>query len=322
MKRTKSDAATDAWLARLAAARAADDATATRVLRDALGQATGPVVARAATIAMERGLPALGADLAAAVTRLLQAQRSGTDYVGCREAIAALYDLGWRDPGVALAALDAAPDERGHQIVCGMRIAAAVAAAHLGHPAGMPALAELLGESDPSTRIAAARGLGSLESPNVDALLRLKVLCGDPDLQVTYECLTALARVSGPASQTFFRTVARGRDPRISEQAALALGEVRAPWGVDVLHDAWKATRDADLRRTFLLSIAMIRTPPGIELLLSLVREGLGRDACDAVDALAVLRDDPAVRESLLGLVRRRDDAGVEDAVRKAFGVR
>src|SRR5262249_25772902 len=104
------------------------------------------------------------------------------------------------------------------------------------------------------------------------------------------------------------------------EQAALALGEVRAPWGVDVLRGAWKTTRDADLCRTFLLSIAMIRTQPGIEFLLSIVREGLGRDACDAVDALAVLRDDPAVRESLLGLVHRRDDAGIEEAVRKAFG--
>src|SRR5262245_27438951 len=120
MKRTKGGAATDAWIARLAAARAADDATATSVLRDALAEATGPVVARAATIAMERGLSSLSQDLAAAVTRRLQARRSGLDYVGCGEAIAALYDLGWRDPGVALAALEAAPDERGHHVVCGM----------------------------------------------------------------------------------------------------------------------------------------------------------------------------------------------------------
>lgn len=320
MKRAKRDDVTsDAWLVRLAALRAADDRTATRVLRDALREATGPAIKAAATIVVERGLSALAEDLAAAVTRLSRSRRSG-DHVGCPEAIAALYDLGWRDAGVALAALAAAPNERGHYVACETRIAAALAAARLGHPAGMPALAELLGESDASTRIAAARALGRIESPNAAALLRLKVLCGDRDIQVTYECLTALARVSGPAVQAFFHGVALGRDPRVCEQAALALGEVRAAWGVDVLRAAWAATRDADLRRTFLLSIAMIRTHAGIEFLLSVVRERLGRDACDAVAALAVLRDDPTVRTTVLALGRERDDVDVERAIHEAFG--
>jgi HEAT repeat protein len=200
-----------------------------------------------------------------------------------------------------------------------MRIAAAVAATHLGHPAGMPALGELLGDADPSTRIAAARALAGLASPNVDALLRLKVLSGDEDGQVTGECLTALARVSGASAQAFFARVLEGRDPRAREQAALALGETRAAWGVDVLGGAWSRTRDADLRRTFLLSIAMIRTQAGIEFLLELVRDGLGRDAHDAVEALAVLRDDPAVRACLVALVRARGDADLDAVVRETF---
>jgi hypothetical protein len=219
-----------------------------------------------------------------------------------------------------VAALACAPDARSHYVVAGMRLAGALAAANLGHAAGLPALGELLGDPDASARIAVARALGSLGSVEADALLRLKTLCGDQETQVTYECLTALARGSGPAARDFFERIAKGRDPRTAEQAALALGEARAIWGVDVLRSAWRGTRDVELRPSFLLSIAMIRSQDGVDFLLSLVREGLGRDARDAVAALGVLRDDPAVRGRVVDLARERGDADVGEAVHKEFG--
>jgi HEAT repeat protein len=297
-----------------------DDRTAAATLSEALRHGSGPVVGRAATMAMERGLPALTNDLASAIDRLLRTQQRPAELVGCGEAITALYQLGWRDPAIAVAGLACAPDARAHYVVSQIRLAGALAAANLGHPSGMPVLGELLGDPDSSIRIATARILGSLASENADALLRLKVLCGDREIQVTYECLAALVRASGPAAREFFERLTTGRDPRTAEQAALALGETRATWGVQVLRTAWSGTRDGDLRATFLLSVAMIRSQDGIEFLLRLVGDGLGRDARDAVEALGVLCDDPGVCARVVQAARERGDVAVGEAVRKVFG--
>jgi hypothetical protein len=61
------------------------------------------------------------------------------------------------------------------------------------------------------------------------------------------------------------------------------------------LETAWEDAADAELRRTFLLGIALLRQERAIDFLLRLVAEGGHTRSQEALEALAVYREDSSI---------------------------
>ena len=141
------------------------------------------------------------------------------------------------------------------------------------HPDYLIALAELLADREAPARRIAAQALGYSENPAAQPLLRLKALIGDEEPQVLSECLLALLAVAPDASLEFVAGFLDGRTPDNAEAAALALGGSRLPAALPLLCEWWERTFDANLRRTALLAIAMLKSDAAIAYLLEHVRE-------------------------------------------------
>jgi hypothetical protein len=93
----------------------------------------------------------------------------------------------------------------------------------------------------------------------------------------------------------------------IRESAALALGGARLRDAFPVLSAWWERTPQTDLRRTALLAIAMLKHDEPIQFLLSLIREGDGPSARDAIAALAIYKHDDALVLRVRTAAARRD---------------
>ena len=156
-------------------------------------------------------------------------------------------------------------------------------------------------------RIAAARAISYHGGQPGLPLLRLKVLTGDDEIEVTSECLLGLLRISGEDSIEF---VARQLDTELAEAALLALGESRAEAALPVLREFWERTADPDLSRTALLAVAMLRSEEAIDLLLSLVASEPGPTAREAIRAFELYRNDERVVERVRQAAKKRE--GVE----------
>ena len=103
------------------------------------------------------------------------------------------------------------------------------------------------------------------------------------------------------------------------QAAALALGESRVPDALALLRDLWERNDDAELRRTALLAIATLRHDQALEFLLALIAEGIGPSARDAIEALAIYKDDVALCERVRNTAERREDLDLSGALEKAF---
>ena len=95
----------------------------------------------------------------------------------------------------------------------------------------------------------------------------------------------------------------------------MALGESRRPGALPVLRAWWERTPSPDLRRTALLAVALLRTEAAHVFLLDVVATAPGHDARDAVAALAVFRDDEALRQRVVAAARTRDDTALRTAL-------
>jgi hypothetical protein len=75
------------------------------------------------------------------------------------------------------------------------------------------------------------------------------------------------------------------RDTETAGEAALSLGESRAPEALEILKRQLEQPNSRDIRRAVLTAIALTRLREGTDFLLSLVRRD-GRGAADARQAL------------------------------------
>src|SRR5882724_5468794 len=172
-------------------ALAPDQPSSLGKLRTAIQSSTGFLVAAAASLVAEHRLEALLPELAPAFERLCD--DPGKRDPGCRGKLAivrALHALDHWDDRVLVAGLtyeqhegwgseDTAAELRG---VCGL------AHAQFGRPDALDVLAALLADRERTARIAAAQGLGDAGRPDATALLRFKVLSGDPEPEVLAAC--------------------------------------------------------------------------------------------------------------------------------------
>jgi len=187
--------------------------------------------------------------------------------------------------------VDTAGELRG---ICG------IAYAHCRRGDALDVLADLLADPEPAARIAAAQGLGDSGRPDAAALLRFKLRIGDAHGEIIAGCCESLLALQRDAALDVVTSLLDGAH---AETAALALAESRLPAALPALR-AWVAeSLPAVRRRVGYLALALTRGAN--DELLEVVRTGSDADALAAAKALATFKDDPSVRDRLLGAAPR-----------------
>ena len=108
---------------------------------------------------------------------------------------------------------------------------------------------DLLHDPEPHARSGAARAIACTQPLAAEAVLCSKALAGDPEPEVTGECLAALLRVAGDEALDFVAGFLDDPGAEVSALAALALGESHLDGALAVLRARWDAEpfkRDED----------------------------------------------------------------------------
>jgi len=187
--------------------------------------------------------------------------------------------------------VDTAGELRG---ICG------IAYAHCRRSDALDVLADLLADPEPVARIAAAQGLGDSGRPDAAALLRFKLRTGDAHGEIIAGCCESLLALQRDAALDVVTSLLGGDH---AETVALALAESRLPAALPVLRGWVADSLPAVRRRVGYLALALTRAAH--DELLEVVRTGSDADALAAAKALATFKDDPSVRDQLLGAAPR-----------------
>jgi HEAT repeat protein len=171
-----------------------------------------------------------------------------------------------------------------------LRGISALGLVRMNYPNVMIPLAHLLADSEADARISAARAIGYSGLEEGIALLRFKVLTGDSHPQVICECFGALIKLAPDSNLSFVASFMKTPDMPIVEAAALALGESQLTQAFPFLEAAWEDTFDRELRKTILMSIALLRQEDAIAFLENLIIEGPRMHAQDALEAMKIYR--------------------------------
>jgi HEAT repeat protein len=289
------------------------------ILRKGLSDRVQVVVARAAEIAAELSLRALGPDLARAFERLLvDPLKRDKGCLGKTALMEALVKLEYDDARVFLegiAHVQREPVWGGTEDTAAwMRGLAASGLVQARHPEELDRVVDLLADPEKHARIGAARALALLGRDEGAAVLRFMLLQGDEDSEVMAEAFSAYLRLTAPDSGCAFvsRFLAH-EDAAVVEAAAIALGESRHPRAVELLKDAFERILDPSLRRVLLVALALTRSDPANDFLLSLIAEGAPRTARAARTALEpFLYNEELAKQVRNAVASRKDDAFTE----------
>ena len=284
------------------------------VLRKALSDRVGLVVAKAAKVAAARKLDELVPDLLRAFDRLFEKPAERDPQCWAKNALAqALVDLGYRDSPPYLRGArhiqmeavwggqeDTASNLRG---IC---LLALVTCRDVPRETILRCLVDALAERQYTVRVEAARALAQLEGDDSALLLRLKARLGDKEPPVVGQVFDALLRIEGAEAVDFLASFLSGPSEEVREEAALALGGSRLPAALTVLRDRWTAERDPDLRLSLLRGLSVSRDDAALDFLLEIIRTARPRDVASAIEALAIHRESAEIRA--------RVEAAVEEA--------
>ena len=169
-------------------------------------------------------------------------------------------------------------------------------------------LADLLADPEYDARAGAARAIGYSQNPAGISLLRLKVHLGDSEPVVLSECFIALLALS-PEQAPLVISALQNSVEEVQELAALALSEAKITAAFAAIKQQWQRTRNPELRQSFLLAIATLRTDEAIAFLIGLVERGNPQDAKDAAIALDIYRHTTEVWQRTCKAAELRADA-------------
>ncbi len=282
--------------------------TSLSALRETLSTRLGMVVAVAVRRIAEHPLPELTQDLVDAFGRMCDdGAKRDPQCVGKVAIIRALHTLDSWDVRVFKRGLtyqqyegmlpqdDMAAELRG---LCGL-----VHAQH-GLRDALDVLAELLRDGERITRQIAARGLGDSGRPDACALLRYKILEGDPDAEVLAACFESMFALAREETVPFVLRFLDDHDER-AQVAVLALAQGRVSEAFEPITTWLAKASPAQRHQIGYLALALLRFESATEWLLDVIRTKPKPEAEAAVRALANFAADPAmdrrVREAIAG---------------------
>jgi HEAT repeat protein len=296
-----------------------------QALRHALELKNSFIVARAAELAGEFESCDLSDALVSAFNRLIE-----KDYEkdkGCRAKAAvaeALQLIGAPEDNVYLRGarhVQMEPVWGGRTDTAGaLRSASAIGLVRMNHTESLLVLADLLADPLAPVRADAARTLAYRGATDGLPLLRIRVQIGDEDSDVITECVLAMLQLDARVSMDLVRSMYHGPDPIRSDSAVLALGQSRLPEAFDLLKDWWMDCGDQEMRKTLLLSIAMLRRDEATAFLVTTISQDRQADARDAVDALAIYRHDESIKKQVIAAAESSEGKELFHYMEKAFG--
>jgi len=286
------------------------------ILRKGLADRVSIVVARAAELAGELGAAPLVPELVAAFQRFLADPSKDKGCLAKTAIVETLTRLEQPDPDVFLAGLHHVQMEPvwggSEDTAAWLRGLSAIGLVGCDQPRVLAHLVDVLADREKLARLGAARALAGLGRPEGALLLRLKILQGDPDVEVLSECFRSFLLLEPPAEAASF--VARfldSDDETIAEAAALALGESRHPQALEILKRSWERARGRSLRRVLLVAMALLRTEPATEFLASLLAAESSETARGALCALGPFLYGDELRERVRKIVEARGDGAL-----------
>jgi hypothetical protein len=311
-------------LAALTTARADPKSESARAeLKRAIASKSNLIVAKAVAIITHSQQADFLPAMAAAFDRFFA---NGSDK-GCPAKTAignALYTLGHSDPAAFLRGIHHVQKEASFgppvDVAAELRGWCALGLARIGYPDALLELAELLMDAEFQPRVMAVRAIAYTGSSDGAPLLRMKVLAGDAEPEVTAECFIALMKLSPRKSLPFVARFLKSDDPALVESAGLAIGSSRTVEAFELLRGEWESHLEAQPRRPLLLSIAMTRLPAAIDFLMERIIDDRPEPAADAVAAMAIYKHDETIKAKVNALVADRGEAEVVAATKKAFG--
>ncbi len=288
-------------------------------LREILRKSLGFVVAVAAARIAEHSLVALVPDLVACFERLCEDGAKRDPGCGGKRAIVkALHAMDWWDDRVFVRGLRivqregwAGPDGRPpDDTAADLRGMCGVVHAQLARADALDVLAELLHDDERATRVLAANGIGDSGRRDGTALLRYKLLAGDPEAEVLSACFEALFSLAREDSVAFALRFLDAHD-EIAEVAVLALGSARIAEAFEPIKLWCSGCRPPQRHAIGLLALALLRADPATDYLLDLVRSSK-TDAVAAARALATFIDDRKLIDSVRAAAKEQRDSKVQ----------
>jgi HEAT repeat protein len=320
-RRQKRPAPEEAPLAALAALEPTSERSAQNALIGAsLSHRHFRVVAKAASLAGQRGLREQVPQLLAAYPRFLDNPVKQDPHCLAKQAIArALVELDASDVTFFLAGIRyrqlepawggpmASQRSEPNDSAVDVRCSCAMGLVATGYSRAIPELTELLADPEWRVRAGAARAISCGRPGEAEAVLRLKAQMGDAEAEVLGECFTGLLSVAADECVAFvagFLSSGRGSVP---DYAALALGESRHPAAVEHLRTAWReSSRAGGLRAVLIRAAGLHRSPSAFDWLLEIIDRGEQADAEVAVEALSVYARDARLGERLQAALAKR----------------
>lgn len=296
-----------------------------RLLRDAMGDASGVLIAAAARVSRKRMLPVLVPDLVRAFNDLL-AKPAKVDK-GClaKASVAeALNALDYGDPEPFLHGVRYTQWEPayGRTIETAGRVRAecAIGLARISYPRAAREILPLLMDVEPAARAGGVQALAYLGGDAGDQLLRLKALVGDERPAIIGECLSSLMKMDPAGSAEFVARFLESSDLSVVEEAAMALAGWQDPQVARILCKCRTSRTDSVFRERLLVPIAMTRCDEAIEVLEAVILDEPQDSALAALKAAAMHRHDPHWRDRFAKTVADREDPALSRAFEKEFG--
>jgi HEAT repeat protein len=201
-----------------------------------------------------------------------------------------------------------------------LRVHAAFALVEMGSRRALPALVDLLADSEAACRAGAARALATTNQDAAKFLLRLKVRQGDKNAQVLGECVLSFLEIGGadavPLAVPYLNDA--NLDRRL--ETAIALGTSRHTEAFAPLKQRAQLASDAEERRIMFTALALLQYKEAIDFLLEQVNSADVSVVVAALHALSHLRDQDSVRERLKTLALEKSHPDIRAALEKYFG--
>jgi HEAT repeat protein len=296
---------TEDRLEALRALRALSDEQADPELRKALQDRSNLVVAEAAKTIAARHRTSLVPDLLIALDRLFEEPVKSDSKcwgkIAIIKALAAL-DYDQSPPFVRASAHiqmepvwggqeDAATHLRAHAVL------ALVQCSDLTRPEILRRVVDAMVDKSDTVRIEAIRTVEQLNGEEGALLLRLKAYSGDERSSVVGQVFDSIFALERDKAVPFVAQFLSSPLEETRDEAALSLGASRLPAAVAELISVWKkSSRNREFSTVLLRALSSSRDEEALQFLLGLVREGLSRDAQDAIEALGLHRDSEEIQ--------------------------
>ena len=284
------------------------------ILRKALTDRSGLIVAEAAKAVGVHRVHSLTPDLTTAFERMLQKGATTDPKCWGKKAIVdALKDMDHEESYTFLHGLrhvqmepvwggqeDSATSLRG---ACALAL---LQCADLSRETKFRHLVDAMGDPVDRVRVDVLRGIAQMEGDDGALLLRMKARSGDPMPHVIGHALELVIGLEGAFGVTFVTDFLASGDEEILEEAALALGTSRRPEAFAVLQRAWAKDHIGLRAEVLLRAISASGLPEAIDFLMNLIEEGITYEADAAVKALGLYSGSGEIQERIRQARERR----------------